>query len=498
MANPNYGDVEQRKKLIKDIKSNENILRKKRSLRDYDVYNDNAYKYVYELLECQLSVATVKKMPVISNINIAKAVVTKEATIYIDQPARTYTSIQKTDEAVLKKIYQDCSFNSVLGKANKYYKLRNQAFLQVVPKYGKLKLRVLQPHNLDVVPDEADPESAYAYIVSTFDKEQVAAKNSDAVNQTTADPDDYKASLERYQVWTADYSFVMNGKAEMMTEFLPNFLKMLPFVDINKDKDFEFFIRRGQALTEFTLDFNAAWSDLMYVCRMQGFSVGVLKGDAKLKPDTMTIGPAELIFLPKNPDNPESSLDLQFISPTPNIEASLKSLESLVGLFLSTRGIDIKAINVSGTSSTFSSALEKLLSMIDQFKATKDDFDLFGNSVEKQVHKIVTAYLSNLTGTEFLMPEYKVTQGIVNSELTVNFQEPQMIETTAEKINNGKSKIELGISDRVLILAELDGIAIEEAQKKIDEIDKRRADYIKKLAQENPEVDPNADPEEKE
>jgi hypothetical protein len=481
MANPTYQTLEERKKLISDIKSEENIRRKRRSLRDYEVYNDNAYNHVKLLLESQLSPETAKKMPIISNINISKAVVTKEANIYLDEPARTYEDISKTDQEVLEKVYKECAYNSVLGKANKYYKLRNQCFLQIVPKYGKLKIRVLQPHNIDVVPDEMDPETAYAYVISTFDKDQMPSYVSDRVNQSIADKDDAKALAERYQVTTAEFSFVINGKGDYVVPPIPNIIGMLPFVDIAKDKDFEFMVKIGQALTEFTIDFNAAYSDLMYVCRMQGFSLGVLSGDAKLKPETMTIGPAELIFLPSSPDNPDSKLSLDFKSPTPNIEASLKAIESLIGLFLSTRGIDIKAIQVNGSGQAYSSALEKLLSMIDQFKATKEDFDLFGNYVEKQIHTIVTKYLAELTGSEFLSPEYNVSQAIVKSKLTVKFKEPEMVETTKDKLENGKSKIDLGISDRVLLLSELEGLSTEAAQEKIDEIDERRADYLQTI-----------------
>lgn len=481
MANPNYLNPLERKNLISDIKSQENIDRKNKCLKDYEIYNDNAKKYVYQELVKQLSSQTACQMPVISNLNVAKAVVNKEATIYTEEPEREYDNITEKDKEVLESIYADCAFDSALSKANKYYKLRNQTFIQVVPKYGKIKLRVVHGQNIDVVPEESDPEQAFAYIISSFDKAMYQASMSDGVNQKIADADDYKALAERYQVFTKEITFIMNGNGDILGEgILPNPIEDLPFVDVSKDKDFEFYVRIGQALTDFTVDYNVAWSDLMFISRMQGYSVGVLSGDPNLKPESMTIGPNRLLFLPKNPSNPDSSLELDFKSPTPNLDSSLKIIDSLVASFLSTRGIDPKSISVSNSGNSYSSALEKLLSMIDQFKATKDDFDLF-KSVEYKLHRIVCKYLSLLTGTNLLDPKYNVSQSIVNSELYVKFKEPQMVETTSEKLDNSQKKIDLGISDRVAVLADINGVSIDMAQKEIEEIDLRKAEQIKTL-----------------
>lgn len=475
MANPDYSNINERIRLIDEIKSSENIERKRKSLKDFEIYNDNAEKFVKDKLVQQLSANTVQQMPIISNLNIAKAVVNKEATIYIDEPTRIYEDINPKDEIAIKALYSDCAFNSSLAKSNKYYKLRNQTFLQIVPKYQRLKLRVLHSHNIDVVPDEQDPEVAYAYVISTFDKSIYNTNNtSDGVNLRIADSEDYKSNLERYQVTTPTHAFVMNGKAQLIGEYLENPIGMLNFVDISHTKDFEFFIRIGQALTDFTVDFNVSWSDLMYIARMQGYSVGVLSGDPELKPATMFVGPSRLMFLPQNKSNPDSKLEFDFKSPSPNIEGQLKAIEALIGTFLATRGIDAKSLAVANSGNSFSSALEKLLSMIDQFKATKDDFNLY-IYVEKQIHKIVTAYLSVLSGTEFLERKYWTTPSVVDSLINVQFKEPTMIETTAEKLDNGQKKIDMGIADRVSVLAGLEGISIEAAEEQIEMIDERRA-----------------------
>ena len=71
-------------------------------MKDYEIYNDNAYPYVFEELSTQLTLQTAQQMPIISDLNVAKCVVNKEATIYTDEPERTYSEINEADQAVLE------------------------------------------------------------------------------------------------------------------------------------------------------------------------------------------------------------------------------------------------------------------------------------------------------------------------------------------------------------------------------------------------------------
>lgn len=485
MANPDFSSQNTRRALIAEIKSDENKQRKSKSLKSYEIFNDNIYNYVKQELINQLSSKTVDQMQIVSNLNIAKAVVNKEANIYTDEPEREYENANEADIKSLEDLYADSAINSSLGRANKYYKLSNQSFIQVVPKDQKLKVRVLQSHNIDVVPDSEDPEVAYAYIISNFDKAGWLKATSDGVNQKIAEGDDYKRSFEQFQVWTSEFIFTMDGNGAITSEFLDNPLQMLPFIDISKDKDFEFFVRIGQALTDFTVDFNVAWSDQMFTTRMQGYSVGVLSGDPSLKPDSITVGANKMIFLPQNPSNPDSKLEFQFVSPNPNTDSSLKTIDSLISTFLTTRGLDSKAITSSNGGNSYTSALERLLAMLDQFRASKEDFDLF-KMVELKLHKVITKYLSVLSGTNLLDQKYWTTQAIDKSELNIKFTIPEMVETKADKLTNEKTKIEMGISDKVLALAQIDNVSEEEAIKRLEDINKRKLESMQEAIDQIP------------
>lgn len=477
LPNPNLENFAERKRLLDHIKSAENMEDKKRSLRDYEIYNDRIYRYVYDKLASQLSAKTAASMPIVANLNIAKRISDKKAGIYNTAPERVFTTAIESDSEIMDNVYSDFGFNTMLSKANKYQVLRNQTWVQVVAKDKKLCLRVLQRHHIDVIPDLLDPEKAYAYIISSFDK--AGWIDSDGSNLSIADRDDYKQTLERYQVWTAETTFTMDGKGNYIEQPMPNPIGVLPFIDIAKDKDFEFFVRQGQALTDFTVDLNCAWSDLMYISRMQGYSVGVLTGDPNLKPDNMIVGPNRLIFLPSNPNNPDSKLELDFKSPQPNLEASLKVIESLVTTFLSTRGADLKSVQVNNNGGqSYSSAIERLLALIEEFDATKDDFDLF-QVVEHHLCMITSKWLSVLSGSDQLDSKYWTTRSIESTEVSVQFHKPEMLETKSEMLDNAKKKLELGIADKEMILSHLNEITIDQAEQMITEIDERK---INKLA----------------
>jgi hypothetical protein len=473
--NPNLLLQPERIKVLESIKSRENIRRKEESFADFEIFNDNIYPFVYDEIKKQTSKETADSMPIVASINIGKRIVKSEATIYNTDPVRTFDS-NKSNDIALNAIYSDGAFNSKLQKENEYFKYRNQGFLQVVPKDKKLTLRVLLSHHIDVIPQFNNPEKAYAYIISAFDKSSVL--QSDQVNLTIADADDYKASLERYVVWTEEYNFIMNGKGETVGEVLPNPIKKLPFVDVSKEKDFEFFVRTGMNLSEFTVLYNTIWSDDLYITRMQGFSQAVFFGNVDMMPREYKIGTGRAIVLPSDPKNPDNKLDFKFVTPTPDLAGARESRQALLANFLTSRGISPKTISAAlDSNESYTSGFERLLAMIDKFEATKEDFDLF-KWVEFELADIVKKYAYYFSNdSELLDPKYWVTQSVLASEFSVKFHEPEMVQTLAEKIENLKSKIDLGISDKVLALMELENLTEEQAEEKISKITERNKKY---------------------
>jgi hypothetical protein len=473
---------EARANIAELIKSTENEQRKAISLKQSEVYADRLYQYVTEELRRHFSADTVNEMPIVSFINFPKRIVKNMSSIYKTEPTRTFTGVSDDQADKLRKIYEDAEADWKFKRANELYNLQDQTHMMIIPKSGKLVFRNLQSHQIDAIPSKIDPEVADAYIISAFDKERFISYqnsktatgymgksqigngfNSTSIDTKIADINDYKALCEIYTYWDRQYNFVFNGKGELLdpatlepfdrpledNDILSPIPGVLPFVDFSQIKDNEYFVRSGNSVIDFGVQYNAATSDVWHISRMQGYSVGVLKGPEELMPETLKLGPNYLLRLKtSNADGVlanGSDVSFDYVSPSPDIEASLKLLETMLVNFISSRGIDPKEIASEGTKS-YNSALERLLAMIDKFEASKDDFKLFRKK-EKEVFEIVKAWINS--GTEELDQKYRMPAISDDAELNIEYAQPEMIMTKQEKSLYWQSRRDARTASRI-------------------------------------------------
>ena len=173
-----------RKILVDEIKGWENVERKKESYKQSQVYAGFNRGYVIDYLRTQFSENTVNKMPIISTVNLCKRIVDKQSSIYVSAPSRSFTNLDEEQQEQILEWYEKNKVNSYFLKANRAFKNQEQTFLMLAPdQSGRLKIRVLKPHNIDAIPSEIDPDIAEAYLINAFDKS--LAKNTTITNQTT-------------------------------------------------------------------------------------------------------------------------------------------------------------------------------------------------------------------------------------------------------------------------------------------------------------------------
>jgi hypothetical protein len=134
----NLSNIDDRKRLINNINSENNKARKQDSLRSSEIAGGRLHQYVKEKLLGELEKSSVKEMPIISSINIQKAVTDKKATIYKRKPERMFTETTPEQEMTLLKIYRDMKLDEKLNTANKNYIYQDQTIGMIVPKNGKL------------------------------------------------------------------------------------------------------------------------------------------------------------------------------------------------------------------------------------------------------------------------------------------------------------------------------------------------------------------------
>jgi hypothetical protein len=483
----NWESRDVRVNFLKAINSEENKKRKAKSLQEYEIYNGNINQYVEAYLTQQLSAKTVSKMPIISSIEICKRVADQEASIYRSEPMRQFENAADKDVEAFDNVYADAMADIKLLKSNRYYKLQNQSMLQILPKDSKIDFRILFPHNFDVIPEDNDPEKAESVVISAFNKElyslggqsknysygydMTSGNHRDKENQISADQDDYKSQIERYVVWSKDYNFIMNGKGDILSEEISNPIGILPFVDIAADKDYNFFVDRGSQLSNFSVQYNAALSDLANIVRMQAYSQAVMIAPKEAMPEEITVGPTSIIKLAVDP-NSEAQTDFKFVSPSPDLAGSIEFIEVLISNFLSSRGLSSGTVSGKPNSEKFTSGMDRFLSMIEKFEASKSDYALY-SWVEQKAFAIIKEWLLYYSGSDVIDKKYYVSASAKDAELSVAFVKPEAVQSEAEKLTSIQTKMDLGLVDDVMAMMELHNIDETEAISRLDKMKAR-------------------------
>jgi hypothetical protein len=151
-----------------------------------------------------------------------------------------------------------------------------------------------------------------------------------------------------------------------------------------------------------------------------------------------------------------------FEAPSPDLKSSLEGLQMMLSLFLTSEGLDPKTISGTAENQRYTSGLERLLAMLDQFEATQDDFDLF-YCVEKNVFELIRAWNNELQGTDYLKPELVGPTISDSVKCNVQFYSPEVIQTQSEKEDSVIKRFKEGFISFVEGVMELRGVTEAEA-----------------------------------
>ena len=502
----NLINLTDRVKLIGSINSENNKSRKQWSLRQFNINGGRIQQYVKESLQGQLAHSTVVEMPIVSSINVQKAVTDKKATIYKKRPSRVFTEVTEEQQATLELIYKDMKADMKLNKANKNFIYQDQTIGMIVPKDGKLVMRVFAMHQIDAIVDDEDPESAKGYVLSVFDRTEYeelenSRKEKDtatgvtgrSVQSTATQDNDYTVAekyqfqkyVERYIVWTKEYNFMMNGLGEVIdpeTGEASNEIDItsplasegiMPFFEVAREKDFEFFVRPSNALTDFTIQFNERLSDLAMNQKMNGYAVAILKSPSTLKPQNLVVGHSQLVHLAT--DDPDADVDFSFASPNSNISEISDANDRFLNYFITSEGLGGDVVNSKGETKEATSGIDRFLQAIQKIEAHQDDYEAF-RCAEDDIYRIIKAWLRVLTGDKQLDAKYQIANIPEESEVEVDFYKPEMMQTQTELISNIREQLELELMSRKEAIMELREITDDDkAQEILDMIDKENA-----------------------
>lgn len=474
------------KEILGELDSEENQIRKRRSYVSYDIYNNNQHQYVLGCLKHDYPKESIDAIRKITSINFARRIVNVEANIYKHPPRRIFQSSSDDAIELLENIYQKANVDMNNKQLNRFYRLDEQCASYIAPNKmtGTIDIRKLQNWQYDVVPDPQWPDQALAYIIplNVQPNNYVDASyysqdpQSDSRNQYIADRNDNDKSKQHFLFWSKDYNFKMNGKGEILTEEKDweNPIGRMPIIDISAPKQNSFLLQNDNNLARFTVDFLCMLSDLAEIIRMQGFSQAVLS--ALEVPKNMMIGPHRVLFLEKKKKGDQSEQpEFQFASPSPDLSGTLDSMLAILRMFLSSRGHKTNVVTGASDVQSFSSGLERLLSMIEEHESSIDDFSLFENVEQQQfdIFKRYSNYLqdSPIEGFE-LHPDLRGAEIPEDTTMSVRFHEPQMVETEKEKQERLNQRLENQTITRLEYIQQMDGLDEETAREMIEEIDR--------------------------
>lgn len=497
----NFLDIEDRKKVIAEIHGMNNKYRKSVSLKQFEVYQGRMEQFIKESLLAQYKHTTVREMPIVSCINVQRKIVQSKATIYKHGVARNFTNLTDKQKAIVDQVYKDMMANIKLCQSNKGYIYQEQSIGQIVPINGKLTMRVFVMHQIDAISNAANPDYADGFIISVFDRGDYLTDSSHDKDRDTATGyigrsnrentintqktdgvatrQDYKGVLNKYIVWTKDYNFMMDGNGYVIDPVTGAYVSVdesalseysiMPFFEASREKDFEYFVRPSNSLTDFTIQYNSRMSDESSAIKLQTYSVAVLKCPSELQPNIQVVGPSMLLKLPT--DDPDKVVDFSFVSPSTSISEISGANDKFLNNFLTSEGLTSSAVNSGGTGERYASALDRYIAIVDRMEAHVDDYEVY-KRVEVEVWNIVRAWLNALNGTNQLDKKYWCGKIADDSEIEVTYEKPKMIRTEAELIDSIQKKLDMGLMTRVeaiMLLRDVDEDQAIEIYNKIQE-----------------------------
>jgi hypothetical protein len=503
-----------RKAILNEILTEENLRRKEESLRRLEIYKQNQKRFIMQALVNEFSVKTVRNMRTLTSMNMTKRIIDQKASIYREPPERTffrYTKLELTEDEIqqCKNIYDVGRFNVNFKTANRMFKLQSdQIHLQVIPQEDKIALRVLMPHHLDVVPSETNPDVGEVYITSVMDRSRLLRNiyndvqgwmlgdYRDMTDQKIADPDDEQSKAnQRFVWWTKEYNFATNGHGEIVNdenapidtareEELKNPINMIPFVDVSSAKDYEYWMRAGSSVCDFAIEMGVMLSDMSNTMRLNGHIQGVIYSEKQ--PGTIAVGPNVFIHIPLDPDKPVQPR-LEMLSPTAQIQEQMQTLESLIQLLIAQEGLDAKSMIGTNGGATYSSAIERLLALIEKFEASRDDIDAF-SAAESQVFDIAKAWSNSLVNTfdEDLMPtlapDLNITTIPDDTRVTVSYAKPEEMKSEKDKVDLAILQLGEGLITKAEAIAMIRDIPVEQAKQIAEEMDDAQALELQDMA----------------
>jgi hypothetical protein len=483
-----------REQIITEILGKENQDRKLAALKRYEVYQDKTVKWVIDkLLKEGLQEKTVALMSNrASNISICRKIIDKLARTYAQGVQRT-TGQPETDDQIstLSKLVY---INQRQKKADRYLELFKNTITQVVPERVeaegfeganryRLSLRNLAPWQYDIIEDYHSREQAKVVILSDFvdrssqktigsarpgahgrDNQSIKG-GGDGVDQIIADElQDQGAPLRTFIFWSGRYHFTTNEKGEILVDLSPedllNPIGILPFPGLTGEQNGNYWAQGGDDLIDGSVLINTLITDMFSIAYMQGWGQMVITG--KNLPDKFQTGPHHALIIPYEEGEPKP--DVTVVNANPPIDSWLKCIEQYVALLLSTNNLSPANIAMKLDANTFPSGIAMLIEQSESTLNMEDKQNQFADQ-EREIWECLKRWQNLYVSENLLVDEFMDVGSLPDFDLSIKFNNMKPIVTESEKIENLKSRKDLGLNTEIELIL-IDNPDMTEAQAK--------------------------------
>lgn len=501
-----------RQKIIREISGQENLDRKNAAIRRYEMFRDKTVDHVMKRLQDQgFKQDTLEQMRArAANVSILKKITKKKARSYVAGVDRKVVSKdgQELPEATktIQMLAEHLKVTQVFRRGDEARELHKNALVYCHPipvdrvatpdglmHKWDMTARVLFAHQFDVIPLAHDKERAGCVILSDypaglkalgqgpgalgFVEKPDGSPGGDGQDQNIANSrEDAGAGAAHFVWWTRAYHFTTDKdgkivKGEQLGDG-SNPIKQLPFVELAKDQDGEYWGDGGDDLTEAAILINLLLTDFASILSAQGYGQPVLiqgstSGKDAQKEEVVT-GPHNLIRVTVD-DNGNG--DYKLVSTDPHPDAWIRLIEVYVALTLTTNNLSPRNISGKLDANTVASGVAK---MFDESESTEDLTEAQGYFACKEDHfwEILAAWIAALKPTERLEEELANAAPIpLEAEVVARFKQQGVVLSEQEKLDLIKKRKEVGLTLlKDLIKMDNPNLSDEEAQQLLQKI----------------------------
>ena len=354
------------------------VERKEDARKKLDFYYDEQLSYLYDRLAEHFS--DPERFSLVS-LNIVQKIIDGLSTVYI-QPASRRVQGNSQDQNIFDRIAEQADLDIRMKQANRLSKLCGTVLIKPVFRQGQIALDLLTPDILDVETGSS-PQDVQAVTIAYY-------------------PESGKQEELTYTRWTKDSIERLDYNKNLVSS-QSNPYQTLPFVPIWSSLPVaEFWQTTGNSLIAAQEALNEKLTDLIYILRLQGFSVPSITGAGQ---EVGQLDPGSALNLPQD-------AEFDFKAPNSPIRETLDSIDYLVKTVAISYGLP--ASYLSNKPSERKSGISRLIENKELSEKRADDILLFSKYEKELFQKIKTIWNWH--------SQSKIS---ADSELEINFADPQ-------------------------------------------------------------------------